>query len=60
MWRIIFIALILFFESFLAQNLEEQADSIMAKYNIPEMAFAVVTKDTILVQKVRGHHSIGT
>ncbi|MDY3317616.1 serine hydrolase [Riemerella anatipestifer] len=58
MWRIIFIALILFFESFLAQNLEGQADSIMTKYDIPEMAFAVVTKDTILVQKVRGHHRI--
>ena len=58
MHKILFLILISFFNTAFAQNLEILADSIMTKNEIPEMAFAVVTKDSILVQNTIGHHKI--
>lgn len=58
MYKILFLITILFFKISSAQNLEKLADSIIAKNKIPEMTFAVVTKDSILIQKTIGHHKI--
>ncbi|MEL7676532.1 serine hydrolase [Elizabethkingia meningoseptica] len=43
---------------FAQQNIEMKADSIMKAYHIPEMAYAVVTPDKIVVQHTTGHHRI--
>ncbi|MDX8568687.1 serine hydrolase [Elizabethkingia sp. HX XZB] len=40
------------------KSLEKSADSIMKAHHIPEMAYAVITPDKILVQKTIGHHRI--
>ncbi len=58
MYRILFLTSILFFKISSAQNLEKLADSIITKNEIPEMTFAVVTKDSILIQRTIGHHKI--
>lgn len=41
-----------------AQNLTEIADDLIKNDSIPEIAFAVVTKDSILISKVIGYHKI--
>lgn len=41
-----------------AQDVTKIADSIMIKDTIPEMTFAVVTKDSVLIKSVLGHHKI--
>lgn len=56
--RLIIILLVFIVKITSAQSIEVIADSIMLKNNIPEMTFAVVTKDSILVQKTLGHHKI--
>lgn len=58
MHKILFLITIFFFKISSAQNLKKMADSIIAKNEIPEMTFAVVTKDSILIQKTIGHHKI--
>ncbi|ATC38019.1 serine hydrolase [Elizabethkingia anophelis] len=40
------------------KGLEKSADSMMKVHHIPEMAYAVITPDKILVQKIIGHHRI--
>ncbi|MCT3921988.1 serine hydrolase [Elizabethkingia anophelis] len=40
------------------KGLEKSADSMMKVHHIPEMAYAVITPDKILVQKTIGHHRI--
>lgn len=40
------------------QNITKVADSIMAKYNIPEMSFAIITKDSIVLKNTLGHRKI--
>ena len=52
------IFLILFSLSTFAQDFIKVAKHIMDKDSIPEMAFAIVTKDSIILQKVIGHHKI--
>lgn len=41
-----------------AQNLKETAMTIMKRDSIPEMTFAVVTQDKVLIKEVIGHHKI--
>lgn len=41
-----------------AQSTESQADSIMKIRNIPEMSYAVVTKDRVLVKGTLGYHKV--
>jgi CubicO group peptidase (beta-lactamase class C family) len=41
-----------------AQDFAKIAEDIMAKDSIPEMAYAIVTKDSILIKNVLGHHII--
>lgn len=50
--------LIFSFTPALAQSPESQADSIMKIRNIPEMTFAVVTKDRVLVKGTLGYHKV--
>lgn len=47
------------FSNFLnAQSLNQVAEKIIKKDSIPEMAFAIITKDSIIIKKVIGHHKI--
>jgi len=55
-WLLIIFILLVKISS--AQDLVAIADKIIDENNIPEMAFAVVVKDSILIQKVIGHHKI--
>ncbi|MCL1689293.1 serine hydrolase [Elizabethkingia anophelis] len=40
------------------KGLEKSPDSMMKVHHIPEMAYAVITPDKLLVQKTIGHHQI--
>jgi CubicO group peptidase (beta-lactamase class C family) len=53
---IIFLALS--FNTILAQDFTKVAKDIMVRDSIPEMIFAVITKDSILIQNALGHHKI--
>lgn len=53
---IIFLAI--FSNSVSAQNLTQIAEKIIQKDSIPEMSFAIITKDSIIIKKVLGHHKI--
>lgn len=55
--RLIFI-LLLVFSNINAQDFQKIAENIMLKDSIPEMTFAIVTKDSISLKKVLGHHKI--
>ena len=48
----------LLLNSISAQNLTEIAENIMKKDSIPEMTFAIITKDNILIKRTLGHHKI--
>lgn len=48
----------LLMNSISAQNFTEIAETIMKKDSIPEMTFAIITKDSILIKKTLGHHKI--
>lgn len=52
------IILTLFSSLIFGQDFTKIAKKIMEKDSIPEMAFAIVTKDNIIIQKVVGHHKI--
>ncbi len=41
------------------QNIISQAENIAAKANVPELAFAVISKDSVLTQGYLGHHNLG-
>lgn len=41
-----------------AQDFTKVAEDIMARDSIPEMTFAVITKDSVLIQNILGHHKI--
>jgi len=59
MYKIISIIFLAIFSNLVsAQNITAIAEQIMEKDSIPEMAFAVVTKDSIIIKKVLGHHKI--
>lgn len=59
MYKPITIILAIIFANFLsAQSLNQIAEEIIEKDSIPEMAFAIITKDSILIKKVIGHHKI--
>lgn len=55
---IIFSLLIFLSISVNGQDFTQIAGKIMERDSIPEMAFAVVTKDSIIIKKVLGHHKI--
>ena len=55
---LLFSFLTMFLHKVSAQDLTKIAEELMAKDNIPEMAFAIVTKDNVLIQNVLGHHKI--
>ncbi|HEY0246347.1 MAG TPA: serine hydrolase, partial [Mucilaginibacter sp.] len=42
-----------------AQSLAKKADSIRLKYEIPEMAFAIITPDIVVQQEYLGYHKLG-
>ncbi len=50
--------LMLFSQQIKAQNLQEIARNIMLKDSIPELTFAIITKDSIITKQVLGHHKI--
>lgn len=50
--------LMLSFQQMKAQNLQEIARNIMLKDSIPELTFAIITKDSIITKQVIGHHKI--
>jgi CubicO group peptidase (beta-lactamase class C family) len=50
--------LLLLANGLFAQDMVNYADSIRRVYNVPELAFAVVTGDSILEMSFLGHHSI--
>jgi D-alanyl-D-alanine carboxypeptidase len=56
--RLSFSFLLLILNLSAQQRLEKTADSIIKANHIPEMAYAVVTPDKILIQKIIGHHRI--
>lgn len=55
---ILIIILLLAFNKMEAQDFEKIAKDIIAKDSIPEMTFAIITKDSISIKKVLGHHKI--
>tara|TARA_R100001369_G_scaffold31716_3_gene56247 strand:+ start:1153 stop:2244 length:1092 start_codon:yes stop_codon:yes gene_type:complete len=55
---ILIIILLLAFNNIEAQNFEKFAKNIMLKDSIPEMTFAIITKDSISIKKILGHHKI--
>jgi len=59
MYKPLFIAVfILSFRIISAQSIAEIAENIMFRDSIPEMAYAVVTKDSVFIKNVLGHHQI--
>lgn len=50
------IFLLFYFTNIFSQDLKEFANNVLIKYDIPEISFAVVTKDSILVKNTLGHH----
>jgi D-alanyl-D-alanine carboxypeptidase len=56
--KILIIILLLGFNKTQAQDFQKFAESIMVKDSIPEMTFAIITKDSISIKKVLGHHKI--
>lgn len=56
--RILLIIIFLLSNKVAGQNFENSAERIMSRDSIPEMTFAVVTKDSILVKSILGHHEI--
>jgi D-alanyl-D-alanine carboxypeptidase len=42
-----------------AQNISKKADSIRIKYEIPEMAYAVIRPDKVIDEQYLGYHKIG-
>jgi D-alanyl-D-alanine carboxypeptidase len=59
MYKIYTIIFTIIFSNFLsAQTLIEEAKKIIEQDSIPEMAFAIITKDSVIVKKVIGHHKI--
>ncbi|MFC2187600.1 serine hydrolase domain-containing protein [Fulvivirgaceae bacterium LMO-SS25] len=55
---LIIISLSIFSNPIYAQDFAAIAKSIMEKDSIPAMAFAIVTKDSIIIKSVLGHHKI--
>lgn len=57
MFKSLIIILIILFSNFLsAQSLTQFAEKVIEKDSIPEMAFAIITKDSIIIKNVIGHH----
>lgn len=42
------------------QSITKKIDSIRARYEIPEMAYAVVTPEKIILEEYLGHHKLGS
>ena len=55
---VVIIISFLTFNEIKAQDFQKIAENIMVKDSIPEMTFAIVTKDSFLIKKVLGHHKI--
>jgi len=55
---ILIIVLLLAFNKIEAQDFQKIAENIMVKDSIPEMTFAIITKDSFSIKKVLGHHKI--
>jgi len=59
MYKLYIILLTLIFSNYLsAQYLVEEAEKIIRRDSIPEMAFAIITQDSVFMKKVVGHHKI--
>lgn len=59
MYKIYTIIFTIIFSNFLsAQTLIKEAEKIIEQGSIPEMAFAIITKDSVIIKKVIGHHKI--
>jgi D-alanyl-D-alanine carboxypeptidase len=57
--KLIFIILLFIGINCSAQNVSRKADSIRIKYEIPEMAYAVITPDKVIDEQYLGYHKIG-